>query len=44
MRADDLFTKSGDNSEQAQALDDALYALRALSNCLELRTRELEAA
>lgn len=42
--ADDLFTKSGDNSEQAQTVDDALYALRALSNCLELRTRELKAA
>jgi hypothetical protein len=44
MRADELFTKWGDTSEQGQAVDDALYALRALSNCFELNTRELEAA
>jgi hypothetical protein len=44
MRADELFTKWGANGEQGQAVDDALYALRALSNCFELNTRELEAA
>jgi hypothetical protein len=43
-RADELAVMSGDNSEQSQAVDDALYALRALSNCFELNTRELEAA
>ena len=30
MRADDLFTISRDSGEQGQAVDDALYALRAL--------------
>jgi hypothetical protein len=35
---------SGDNSEEGQAVDDALYALRALRNCLELKTSEPEAA
>jgi hypothetical protein len=44
MRADDLFTNCGDNGEQGQAVDDALYALRALRSCFELNTRELEAA
>ena len=43
-RADELFVMSGDNGEQGQAVDDALYALRALSNCFELNTREIEAA
>jgi hypothetical protein len=44
MRADELFAMSGDNSEQCQAVDDALYALRALSTCLGLKSPELEAA
>jgi hypothetical protein len=44
MRADELLAMSRDNSEQGQAVDDALYALRALSNCFGLNTRELEAA
>ena len=43
-RADELFVMPGDNGEQGQAVDDALYALRALSNCFELNTREIEAA
>jgi hypothetical protein len=33
-RARDLFSTSTDNIEEDQALDDALYALRALQNCL----------
>jgi hypothetical protein len=32
-RARELFFSSSDNIEEAQALDDALYALRALQNC-----------
>ena len=33
-RARELFFSSSDNIEEDQALDDALYALRALQNCL----------
>jgi hypothetical protein len=43
-QAEELFVMSGDNGEQGQAIDDALYALRALSNCFEPSTREIEAA
>jgi hypothetical protein len=32
-RARELFFSSTDNIEEDQALDDALYALRALQNC-----------
>jgi hypothetical protein len=38
LRARELFVMSGDNSEEGQAVDDAMYALRALRNCLELKT------
>jgi hypothetical protein len=36
-RARELFSAGADTIEEDQALDDALYALRALQNCLELR-------
>lgn len=36
-RARELFFSGADTIEEDQALDDALYALRALQNCLELR-------
>ncbi|MHB8217926.1 MAG: hypothetical protein ACYDDS_17780 [Candidatus Sulfotelmatobacter sp.] len=36
-RARELFSAGGDSIEEDQALDDALYALRALQNCLEFR-------
>jgi hypothetical protein len=36
-RARELFSAAADTIEEDQALDDALYALRALQNCLELR-------
>jgi hypothetical protein len=36
-RARELFFSGHDTIEEDQALDDALYALRALQNCLELR-------
>ncbi len=36
-RARELFSASADTIEEDQALDDALYALRALQNCLEVR-------
>jgi len=34
-RARELFKASGDNIQEEEALDDALYALRALKNCLQ---------
>ena len=43
-RARELFATSVDNDQEAQAIDDALYALRALRNCLQLNTRGSEAA
>jgi hypothetical protein len=36
-RARELFSAGGDTIEEDQALDDALYALRALQSCMELR-------
>jgi hypothetical protein len=38
-RAMQLFSSTIDNVEEDQALDDALYALHALQNCLGLETR-----
>jgi hypothetical protein len=37
-RARELFAAGKDTIDEDQALDDALYALRALQNCLEFRT------
>jgi len=37
VRARELFAAGGDSIEEDQALDDALYALRALQNCLDFR-------
>jgi hypothetical protein len=36
-RARELFSAHIDTIEEDQALDDALYSLRALQNCLKLR-------
>ena len=36
-RARELFASGGDTIEEDQALDDALYALRALQSCLDFR-------
>jgi len=44
LRARELFAMAGDNSEEGQAVDDAMYALRALRNCMELKTSEPEDA
>lgn len=38
-RARELFSAGSDTIEEDQALDDALYALRALQNCLEFRAQ-----
>jgi hypothetical protein len=43
-RARLLFELPGDNSDEAEALDDALYMLRALKSCLKLQTVERLAA
>jgi hypothetical protein len=37
VRARELFAAGADTIEEDQALDDALYALRALQNCLTFR-------
>jgi len=37
MRARELFSAGSDTVEEDQALDDALYALRALQSCLDFR-------
>jgi hypothetical protein len=36
-RARELFSAAADTIEEDQALDDALYALRALQSCLNFR-------
>jgi hypothetical protein len=36
-RARELFNAKADTIEEDQALDDALYALRALRTCVEMR-------
>jgi hypothetical protein len=36
-RARQLFSTGNDTIEEDQALDDALYALKALQNCLQLQ-------
>jgi len=43
-RARQLFNTATDNIEEDQALDDALYALRALQSCLGYRTTDVIAA
>ena len=43
-RARELFQASGDNIEEDEALDDALYALHALKSCLATHGRFAEAA
>jgi hypothetical protein len=44
LRARELFSMSGDNSEEGQGVDDTLYALQALRSCMELKTSEPNAA
>lgn len=43
LRARELFVMSDNNGEEGKAVDKGLYALRALSDCLKLRTDEPEA-
>jgi len=44
QRSRDLFALPGNNIEEKHAVDDALYALRALRSCLRLNTNEPDAA
>jgi len=44
QRSRELFAMPGDNIEEKHAVDDALYALRALRSCLKLNTNEPDAA
>lgn len=44
LRARELFVISDNNSEEGKAVDKGLYALRALRNCLKLKTGEPDAA
>ena len=44
LRARELFSAAGDNIEEEEELDDALYALRALSSCLDTSISLAEAA
>ena len=43
-RARELFGASGDNIQEEEAMDDALYALHALKSCLAVHGRFAEAA
>jgi hypothetical protein len=43
-RAKELFVTAGDHIEEESALDDALYALHALSSCLAIHGRLAKAA
>jgi hypothetical protein len=44
IRTRELLAKSRSNSAEARAVDKGLYALRALRDCLELKTVEPEVA
>ncbi len=44
LRARQLFGESGDHIEEEQALDDAMYALRALKSCVQSRSGFCSAA
>lgn len=43
-RARELFHASGDNVQEQEGLDDALYALHALKSCLAVHGRFAQAA
>jgi hypothetical protein len=44
QRARELFSSTGDNIQEEESLDDALYALHALKSCLQIHGRFAEAA
>jgi hypothetical protein len=44
LRARELFQSTGDHVQEEEALDDALYALRALRTCIEIHGRFADVA
>jgi hypothetical protein len=44
MRGRELFNCNGNHFEETEDLEDALYALQALSNCVQMGTRMRGAA
>jgi hypothetical protein len=44
VRGRELFNCADKHGEEAEALEDALYALQALSSCLQMRTHAHAAA
>ncbi len=44
MRGRELFNATGNCAEEAEDLEDALYALQALSSCLQMGTHAHNAA
>jgi len=44
QRARERFNAAGDNIQEEENLDDALYALRALKSCLAIRSRLADVA
>ena len=44
QRARELFNAAGDNIQEEENLDDALYALRALKSCVAIRSRLADVA
>jgi len=40
LQSRELFSTSPNYSGESQAIDDAMYALQALENCLELNTKD----
>ena len=43
LRSRQLFSTSPNYTDEAEAIDNALYALGALENCLKLRTKDRRA-
>ena len=44
LRAREVFGAPVEHYDEAQAIDEAMYVLQALRNCLKLKTRDLEAS
>ena len=40
LRSRELFSTSADYDSESEAIEDAMYALNALENCLKLKTKD----